>query len=142
MFNLTDQATVNCYTTYFNDQYQICSDYFTNSFDSFLVNKKNFPLIQKGAPTSSSTNFMIFDNSLSKKEVLDESDSFVKMRNDIVFSLDGFLDYEGHVESRTVRLTSDHTLRHTLRLPLRALPRTVPQTLSPAPQREEVPAEQ
>jgi hypothetical protein len=138
MFNLTDQQTVNCYTTYFNDQYQICSDYFTNSFDSFLVNKKNFPLILKGSPTSSSTNFMIFDNSLSKKEVLDESDSFVKMKNDIVFSLDGFLDYEGHVESRNPPLISAHTLRNRLHLHVRALPRPVFQAVSPSPKRKEI----
>ena len=63
----------------------ICSTYFTNSFDSFVKQESLVKLVSKDKQNLKSSYFVIFDNSLSKKEVLDESSRIVNITNEVTF---------------------------------------------------------
>jgi hypothetical protein len=77
----------------------ICSSYFTHPFDSFIRQESNISLCDSGNIMMSDTYFVIFDNSLSKREMIDESDRPVKMTNTITFRMNDFDDYHHHVQN-------------------------------------------
>src|SRR3990167_1631529 len=99
MFTLDSQDELDCYSTYFTNPYQICSSYFQNSFDSFLLDSSKTWLVSKDKQQLKSEYYILYDNSLSKKEFLDESDRDVDIATEVIFSMDNFDDYHGHLLS-------------------------------------------
>lgn len=108
-----NQSMASCYRNYFAQPYKLCPDYFKNTFSSFVRNNLSTTLVFKsgeGLPMYDRY-LMVFDNSLSKKEMLDESDQPVKTRFEASFTLNSFGDYHSHVRSSRLLLHSVDILR-------------------------------
>lgn len=97
IYTLDNEEDAKCYSTYFSNQYMICSSYFTHGFDSFIKQESNVSLCDSNNIMMSDTYFVIYDNSLSKREMIDESDRAIKLTNTITFRMNDFDDYHHHV---------------------------------------------
>ena len=117
IFTLDNESDLDCYSTYFINPYQICSSYFQNSFDSFLLSDSKIWLVSKDKQQLRKEYFMLYDNSLSKKEFLDESDRDVDITTEVIFSMDNFDDYHSHLLSSSLFLTSVADVRCGHRVP-------------------------
>ncbi len=104
IYTLESEEDAKCYSTYFSNPYMICSSYFTHSFDSFIRQDSNVSLCDSSNVLMSDTYFVIFDNSLSKREMIDESDRAVKLTHSVAFRMDDFDDYHHHVQNMYVLL--------------------------------------
>ena len=93
---LDEYDDMACYTSYFKDQFKICSMYFQNSFDSFLKPDSNVSLVKRTDSVLKDNYYIIFDNSLSKREFIDESNWPVKLSHSLTFELASMEDYRSH----------------------------------------------
>ena len=69
IFETSEPDDVECYRRYMTEKLTMCHLYFQDSFDNFILSEKNITLLDIRKNVIDNKKYVIFENSLSKKDI-------------------------------------------------------------------------
>lgn len=94
VFELDSQDKFSCFDNFFKNKLLMCSDYFSSPFSSFILSNYTSMLVKQEDESFKPEKHIIFDNSLSKKDIGLFEKGDVALNTDLLFKLKNFEDYK------------------------------------------------
>ena len=94
IFETSKSEDLECYKRYKTERLTMCHLYFQDSFENFILSNKTIPLLNIHENIIMARKYVIFENSLSKKDIGFYDQVKVDWINTLNYKLQNFEDYQ------------------------------------------------